>query len=488
MKKLNRSGLGSEKANPDPSKVQASFSTPFDDLIPKLEDPEAQFYLDAIRIYLGLCEGSITMEMALKAVDLLKNNPEYTAYPTNPTTISVNQRYKLKMLENLRTLNKFNLFTKSSIKSAYNFAFLIEESPINSTDLSVLSVLTKNPTISLVNASNILNVAPRTIARSLNRLQERNHLRVSCLVDYSAFNLQSVMMFFTVQEGIKWEQIERSFSQYPFTKSILKTTMTDVGYVTFLFPNYEDNKQIFNNSIKRVAKTIFDYTSLHYQTHSGAVSNVDLFNNDKWDLPLHIEDMLKEDRELEPKNNPPLLDCSGVKPELKIDDYIIASQIQMDARAAPSKISESLSIKGIDFDSKEVSTIVRKLQNRNLLSPYLMFALPRLSSNFCFEITCNDEYKPRILETIGRFPWTIYYLSSRGIIVWTMTPGEHQVEYYQLFRALEQKPGVYSVNPIMTISQRGSKSMLDLTRNMTYQNGRWSVDSEDIDISPYMDF
>ena len=82
----------------------------------------------------------------------------------------------------------------------------------------------------------------------------------------------------------------------------------------------------------------------------------------------------------------------------------------------------------------------------------------------------------------------MYYISSRGIIVWTMTPGEHQVEYYQLFRALEQKPGVDSVNPIMTISQRGSKSMLDLTRNMTYQNGRWSVDPEDIDISPYMDF
>ncbi|MHA1862352.1 MAG: hypothetical protein ACTSWA_01185 [Candidatus Thorarchaeota archaeon] len=488
MKKLNRSGLGSQESNRDPSKGQVSFITPFDDLIPKLEDPKAQFYLDAIRIYLGLCEGTISMEVALKAVDLLKDNPEYTAYPTNPTTIAVNQRYKLKMLENLKTLNKFNLFTKSSIKSAYNFAFLIEEAPISSTDLSVLSVLTKDPTISLVDASNILKVAPRTIARSLERLQERNHLRVSCLVDYSAFNLQSVMMFFTVQEGLDWELIERGFSQYPFTKSLLKTTMTDVGYVTFLFPNYEDNKQIFNSSIKRVTKTIFDYTSLHYQTHSGAVSNVDLFKNDKWNLPYHLEDMLKDDRELDINNTPPILDCSGVIPELKIDDYIVSSQIQMDARAAPSKISESLSVKGLDFDSKEVSAITRKLQNRHLLLPYITFALPKLSSNFCFEVTCNDESKPRILETIGRFPWTMYYMSSRGIIVWTMTPGEHQVEYYQLFRALEHKSGVHSVNPIMTISLRGSKSMLDLTRKMTYLNGKWSVNPEDIEIDSYMEF
>ena len=93
--------MGSEESNKDPSRGQVSFRTPFDDLIPKLEDQQAQFYLDAIRIYLGLCEGTITMEIALKAVDILKDNPEYTAYPTNPTLISINQRYKtiLKPLE-----------------------------------------------------------------------------------------------------------------------------------------------------------------------------------------------------------------------------------------------------------------------------------------------------------------------------------------------------------------------------------------------------
>jgi len=485
---LNRTKTGSNESNQDTSAGQVSFTTPFDDLIPKLEDTQAQFYLDAIRIYLGLCEGTITMEVALKAVDLLKENPEYTAYPTNPTMISINPRFKMKMLDNLRTLNKFNLFTKSSIKSAYNFAFLIEESPVNSADLSVLSVLSRDPTISLVNASKLLDVAPRTIARSLERLQMRNQLRVPSFVDFTAFNLKSAMLFFTVQEGLDWDDIERAFLQYPFTKSILKTTMTDVGYVTFLFPNYEDTKQTFHRSIKSISKTIFDYSSLHFQTGSGAISNVDLFNNDRWDLPLHLEDMLKDDREPEIENFPPILDCSGAKHDLKSHDYIIASQIQLDARAAPSKISESLSAKGFDYDAKIVSTVSRKLQNRNLLLHYLVFAIPGLTSNFCFEIVCNKEFVSRILETISRFPWTIYYLSSRGIVVWTMTPGEHQVEYYQLFRALEQKPGVQSVNPIMTISYRGSKSMLDLTRNMNYQNGKWSVTPEDIEIDPYMDF
>ncbi len=485
---MNRTRTGSEEANQDTSAGQVSFTTPFDDLIPKLEDSQAQFYLDAIRIYLGLCEGTIPMETALKAVDLLKDNPEYTAYPTNPTMISINPRYKNKMLDNLRTLNKFNLFTKSSIKSAYNFAFLIEEYPIISADLLVLSVLAKDPTISLVDASKHLNVSTRTIARSLDRLREVNHLRLPSFVDFTAFNLQSAMLFFTVQEGLDWEHIERGFSKYPFTKSILKTSMTDVGYVTFLIPNFEENIQSFHKSIKRVSKAIFDYNSLHYQVGSGATSNVDLFNNDKWQLPLHLEGMIDKDKEPDSNNFPPILHCSGVKPELKIDDYIITSQIQSDVRAAPRKISENLSRKGYDYDAKIVSTVSRKLQNRNLLLPYLVYAIPGLTSNFCFEVACNEDVRSRILETIGRFPWTIYYLSSRGIVVWIMTPGDHQVEYYQLFRALEQKPGVQSVNPIMTIFYRGSKSMLDLTRNLTYQNGKWSVNPEDIEIDPYMDF
>jgi len=457
-------------------------------LIPTLEDSEAQFYLDAIRIYLGLCEGTVSMETAIKALDILKNNPEYTANPTNPTTISINSRYKTKMLDNLRTLNKFNLFTKSSIKSAYNFAFLMEDVTINSAELSLLDVLSKEPTISLVDASKHLNVTPRTVARSLDRLYELNQLRVTSFVDFTAFNLQSVMLFFTVQDGLDWETIERGFTNYPFTKSILKTTMTDVGYVTFLFPNYEEAKQTFHRSLTKLTKTIFEYSSIHYQEGSGAISNVNLYDEKKWALPLHLEDMLDDKREADRDNYPPILYCSDIKPELKYDDYIIASQMQTRIRDTPSKISEGLRLHGFDYDSKIISMVSRKLQKRNIILPYLVFAMPGLTSNFCFEIVCNETVRSKIIEVIGRFPWTIYYLSTRGIVVWTMTPGDHQVEYYQLFRALEQKQGVQSVNPIMTISYRGSRSMFDLTRNLTYENTKWSIEPEEVEIDSYMEF
>ncbi|TFG31642.1 winged helix-turn-helix domain-containing protein [Candidatus Thorarchaeota archaeon] len=487
MNRLNKAGSGSKNIDHIFSGLQDTIHTPFDNLLPKVEESAVQFYIDAMRIYLGLCEGTISMEEALKAVDYLKENPEYATFPTNPTIIPINQRFKLKMLDNLKTLNKFNLFTKSAIRSAYNFAFLIEEAPITNTDLSVLTALSNDPLISLVEASRFLNLAPRTVARSLERLQERHQLRVSTFVDTSAFNLQSVMLFFVLREGIEWDSIETGLQQFPFTKSILKTTMTDIGYITFLIPNYSETESIFQRSIKNLSRTIFEYSSLHRQTSSGSVSNVNLFSQGSWRLPEDLEYILKTDTEVDSSNLPPLLSCSGMKSDFTKEDFAITAQLQMDFRSTPSKISEHLVMKGWDTDPRRVSSVIRRLQSRNLLLPYIIFALPKLSSNFCFEITCSTDYKSRILEAIRKFPWVMYYLSDRGIIVWTMTPGEHQVDYYQLFRALEQRPGINSVQPIMTISQQGSRSMMDLTRNYAYENGVWSVESDEIDIGNYIE-
>jgi hypothetical protein len=296
------------------------------------------------------------------------------------------------------------------------------------------------------------------------------------------------MLFFTLQKGIEWESIERGLTQYPFTKSILRTAMTDVGYITFLIPNYKENMQLFLKSIRGITKSIFDYSSIHIQNQSGATSNVSLFNNESWDLPQNLENMLKLDEIVSQEEYPPLLNSTEPKPGFSHDEFIIAAEIQLDARAPPSKISESLRMRGINIDPKKISTILRKFQNHNLSLPYLMFALPRLSSNFCFEIICNDEWKAHILMTIKKFPWVMYYLSSRGIIVWTMTSGEHQVEYYQLFRALEQKSGVSSVQPIMTIAQRGSRAMLDITKDLTFTDGRWSIGPESLDIGDYIEY
>ncbi|MGY5865197.1 MAG: winged helix-turn-helix domain-containing protein [Candidatus Thorarchaeota archaeon] len=485
MRKLNKAGSRLEGSPNDiiPSEsLSSQIQTPFDDLIPVSSDRSTQFYLDAMRIYLGLCTGSLSMESAIQAVDILKENPEYTSCPTNPTLIPINERYKSRILENLKTITKFNLITRDSIKSAFSFAFLSEEGPINKTDYEALLLFTREPEISLVDASKILGITPRTIARSIQRLKERYVVRFSALLDYPSFNLQSAMLFFTLREGAEWSAVEECLTRYPFTKSILKTTMTDLGYVTFLVPNIEDTRHVFQGSIRDVSQEFFEYASLHYQTAVGTTSNLSLLRDNDWTLPSYLGngavDFIATSYDF-----PPLIQCGVTRDEFTQTDLAIAAQIQSESRAGPSKISSNLRIRGVDVDARRVAKVDRTLRDSNLLMSYVLFGGLGLSSNFCFEIVCNDKWKQRILPLVAQFPWVMYYVSNRGVIVWTMTPGSHQVDYYQMFRALEQNPGVELVHPIMTIAQGGSKTVMDLTRGLTLESGKWSVRNEDVDLT-----
>lgn len=477
-------GKSSQEASSRKS-ISIDIETPYDELFPSVKDPSVQFYLDAMRIYLGLCAGSVSMEEAVKAVDKLKANPEYVTYPTNPTFVPISEVFKNKVLENLKTLSKFNLLTRDSVRSAYTFAFLVEDVPITKTDFDVLKILTIDPTISLVKASEILHMAPRTIARALDRIRHRHFVRFSAILDYSAFNIQSAMLFFTLQEGVNWAEVEQGFSEYGFTKSLLKTTMTDLGYASFMIPNRERNLPTFHDSVRAISKTYFDYSSLHYQTGSGVKSNLSLSEKGRWTLAGVVESPFEEAIH-EIDKLPVLLLCKGVQSEFGQTELAVGSQLQLDVRAPPSLISKTLATQDWNIDARRVSQVIQKLYNRSLILPYTVFPGLGLSSNFCFEIVCNDSWRDRILSTIVTFPWTMYYLSTRGIIVWTSVPAYHQVEYYQVFRSLQQMSGIDIVQPILTISQRGSRSTIDLTRNWEYENGVWSVKSEDVDLRQYL--
>jgi DNA-binding Lrp family transcriptional regulator len=478
-------GLDDSHEAPPHKTSPVDIETPYDEMFPPVTEPSVQFYLDAMRIYLGICSGSISMEEALKAVEQLKTNPEYVAYPTNPTLVPINESFKNKVLENLKTLSKFNLLTKDSVRSAYTFAFLIEEAPITKTDLDVLNVLTINPMISLVKTSEILDMAPRTVARALERLRDRHFVRFSAILDYTAFNIQSAMLFFTLKEDIEWAVVEQGLSEYPFTKSLLKTTMTDLGYVSFMLPNRERNLPTFHESVRAISKTYFDYSSLHYQTGSGARSNLPLFEGGTWALASAVESPFKEASH-DIDELPVLLMCRGVQPEFGETELAVGNQLQIDVRAQPSKISKSLSAYDYDIDARRISQVIHKLNNRTLILPYVSVSGLGLTSNFCFEIVCNEAWRDKILSTVVTFPWTMYYLSARGIIVWTSVPANQQVEYYQVFRALQQMSGVDMVQPIMTISQRGSRATMDLTKNWVYEDGVWSVKPEEVNLRQYL--
>ncbi len=467
------------------SKILSQIHTPFDDILPKVEDPVAQFYLDTMRIYLALSSGTLTYDDAMDAVDLLKKNPEFARSPINPVRLPINKYFTDRIVDNLGTLRKFNLVTKDSIKSACSFAFLLQDNPISHVDFTTLSYLIDHPRASFTQIAEATNLAPRTVSRSITRLRNRHTTRYRALVDYSAWGVNTFMVFFTPREGIDWQMFEDELTSYPFLKAMLKTTMTDLGYISVNIPGNEDNEKVFLRSINELSKSVFDYVSIHRQDASSVERNLSLFKNNNWTFPEELK-LLLENPELPAPDIPTrILACGGHQKGLTEDEFIIASLANLSARAAPAEFAEEMKRRNFDVTPKRVTTTIRKLINRNIMMPYVGYQLGQ-TTDFCFEIVCDSDWTKKIESVLPLFPYVISFISPRGIILWPTVPGSHQVEYYQMLRSLEEQSGVKSVQSIMTIILKGSRSILDLAASWKYTRNGYTVQPDALDLTNYI--
>ncbi len=55
-----------------------------------------------------------------------------------------------------------------------------------------------------------------------------------------------------------------------------------------------------------------------------------------------------------------------------------------------------------------------------------------------------------------------------------------------MFRSLEKKKGVKSVQSIMTIVQKGTRTMHELVHYWDYKKNQWSIPSRELDLGAYL--
>jgi DNA-binding Lrp family transcriptional regulator len=463
-----------------------NIKTPYDSLIPAVDEPSAQFYLDIIKTYLALFSGAISIEEALLLVDKIKENPEFVKYPTDPTLLPLNDHFKDKFLDNLKTLTKFNLLNADSIRSAYSFALLPQDVVLGSVDFDVLCYITKHARSSFSTVAEELDMAPRTVSRAIERLHEKISLRFNCYVDNTAFGAETVTVFFTPMKQLDWNEILESLIMFPFTKTLLKTSMTDLGYISVMIPGGQSSVKAFIKSFKALEGIVFEYVSAHVQTSMGSSYNLGLYDGEKWGFPEDVWSYVENVNFPSTSALPPLLQCRGYLKGLSPVEFVVASELKIDYKRSPRMLASILANQGMDADQRRIAQIIRRLHDRGLILPYVFFEGLGLSSNFCFEVVCNDNNVKRVLSFVSLIPAATYMTSDRGIIVWIRVPGSHQVDYYRLFRSLESLPGVESVLSVMTISAKGSRSMGDLIKTWTYGRQGWTVPVEALDIASYV--
>jgi hypothetical protein len=217
---------------------------------------------------------------------------------------------------------------------------------------------------------------------------------------------------------------------------------------------------------------------------TGVDCNLSLFNSNRWEFPHNLEGYF-EGELFQDIEKPNLLPSRGRTSNYSKLEYEIASTLKVSSRISPSQLDQTLERRNIAVGPKKIARILQKIYKNEVVLPYTAFGLG-LTSSLCFEIICSEDWKNRIAASINHLPHTIYLVSDRGIILWTLIPGYHQVEYYKLFRNLETHPGVKSVESIMTISRKGSKSILDLTAELEFGKSGFTTHPTNLDITQYI--
>ena len=458
-------------------------TTPYDDIIPSLEDPAAKFYADVFRIYLGLYSNSITMDQAVLASEELKQNPEFARHPVNPTYYAINAVYFDKVIENLKTLNKYRMFTPDAIRSALSFAFLIDFAPVPHNDLLVLKHLVSDPLATGRKMSSILGIAQNTALVAIERLRNRNNIRFSCHDDNTAFGLERILIFFELKNGSDWPMLEDVFILYPFMKVFSKPVNANIGYVGFAIPsNVISNHK---SSVKSILGPYFKRLCFHRLETIGSTSNLSLFDGTDWKYPEQLQSCLEHCEIPKQTGIIKRLEFKGTLDNLSPLDFAVSSQLVLDSRRGPKELCSVLRRKGWDVTRGQVANSFRKTFEKELILPFLYTPGIGLPANFCFEIICNRKRSEQILSSLALTPITVYSISDQGIIIWVSMPGQHQADYYNQIANLENLPDVESVQPIITVGRRGSRGIMDMVNQCEWKDGKWTTSSDIVDFESY---
>ncbi|NWF94832.1 MAG: Lrp/AsnC family transcriptional regulator [Candidatus Thorarchaeota archaeon] len=469
----------------DPN-TSIDIATPYDDLIPCVDEPSARFYVDTIRVYLGLCSGTLGLEEAIRIVESLKENPEFVKHPTDPTVLPVNETVKEQLIEHLKTLSKYNTYNADSLRSAYRLAFVDSPASPSPLDLQVLRYLVHHPTAPLVTASRDLGLGPKTVHRAIQRLQTRNGIRFSSLLDNSAFGLESTVLFFQRRSDIPSPVIESGFAEFPFTRSMAITATSELGYVSLLYPMTAEGTSILRRSIRSLTGPVFKSACLHSRIANGMQVSMDLYDNGTWVRPVAFRDQLVGAVDSDVLESLLLMEPSGPQRRLTKMDFIIASQFVMDARISPASVVQRLRSRGIRVDTEHVSQTIRRLKKRRIVIPFVALNGMGLDASFCFEIVCNRDWVNHILAATRFIPQSYYHVSEKGILLWIHIPSAHQKDYYQALRSLEDMDHVDSVSALLSMYPASSRSILDSTKSWSSGPRGWYVEPDALDLTKYL--
>lgn len=458
------------KVNPNKNDLDEVIKQ-YDDLFPKVDDPDINELFRMIKIYFARYDGLIDDSNILlgpKRSSIVVFNPidaplDETLYEGLKTRLSVIRKYKITSPDRILRLIRTSFYSTNKLTVPEH---------------KFLRVIVKNPRMSFVEVSDKLKMKRSLVTYYYKKLHKSILLRYSGYIDFTRFKLNKYLIIAEVPADIGAINISKKLST-PFTKSMNADTATSgqsqwiwASYLIPAYPKYE------NEFKKSITKILDEYTSNHFITEviSGAYSaNLDLYDTEGWifpdgSWPYGLFNMVQENKEnfelpnlFEHSNDPVYFDRK---------EFLISMLLSHDLKISRSKLLEALKAKGIKISEPTLSRLIYKLLNNEIIYPYVSFSGLGLEELVLVDIRGADEEEQDILlRGLAQFPMFFGAIYIDGLTAFIKVPFGSVGRFLYLFEGMRD-------DHIITIFHRlynlGSKLPYDFVDYWDEDKQRWT--------------
>ena len=467
-------------------RVLSTLKTPYDEI---LQSPsrQVQHYLDLIRVRIALSSGLLSPRDAYAAVRIIENQPEGVMAATGRYIAPWSQEIIERLIDNIAFLRKGDVLTSKNV-----YAAIVQgteeykpQQPPTGWVAEVFRYFVHHPLASFSDAARALGKHRSTVKSGYQVLRERHSILALGLNECLAYGIRIYSLFFEPNVGESWDDIQERLISFPFTKTLNKAALGNLGYVSFTIPNSRQNNILFRASVKKVSERFFDYASLHTQSAMFKYAVPSMLINGRWTMPEVFEtSKLEEPTKHIPVITAPKPNNWGVK--FTTDDFIIAELFSTNMRQSAAELQTALKGHGYEFTKKQIAYRISKVLDSGVLDAWTFYARVGFQHHMFVEIVCNESWQEKLLKILKGFPDVFILHTDRGLILWLESTMEYLVQYSKFLCGLSAVNGIESVKPILESGRAGGKMFINMYEELEFGKHGFSESSDDVDLAAYV--
>jgi len=360
--------------------------------------------------------------------------------------------------------------------------------PLTPQQLAVLKQLCEDPMLTTTELVQRLGMSRYTVNKVLRQLRNDFGLRTSYVINFGKLKLSTHSLVFRTKSLEASKELESWVrrSSLPFLKTLVFDANHREGHMAFTIPSQQRALQAFQRRADWISRTFMEQVHLHHCL--GILCNARFDDYDaqlgRWRIPeellqpelneyltSHLEDPRYTRFQVEVTFGRPI-------PFTQVDFIIAHAQL----KGAWSLAEKHTLLKDLGFNlsPKTVWSRLQRLHRTGVITPYAYFSGALFQEFVCLSFLCEEEARKVLRVLASRLPFTITYITDRGIVIFLKSPQGWGDFLTRLTREAGQLPGVSDLMVIRQDRNVGSSLGMDLFERWNEKRQFWEFKDHEI--------